>query len=280
MMDWSSPEDANFSSGEFRLAPENNGGLYLDEGYDPLGRRRMALTPGETRPREAGFAPPDRDTHWGRAEAAHWRNRQGRAEAADWRGDQEAYERRPPGWPLSHAREGFAAAPRGWASVGIHQSDTANLPGVYGVSYDGRPAGYSPEGAGRWARLLPAGAPGGPPAAPCAGQFVPADFTRDEGQKMAFGRTLQPVVLGAEGCAGGAEGFAAGAPARAPMQMQMQMPQLQLQPLPLPLQLHQQLQLLFLFIIAVMLAMILRSVERSQPVAGCRHVEEPRWAID
>jgi len=305
MQDWSASEDANFSAGEFRLAPDNEGGLYLDEGYDPLGRRRPALAPRETRPRESAFAPPNLGTHWGRVQAAHWNNGANAPlrESARAPPSQGAAFTRPhwehynqSGWPVSYAREGFAAAPsaaapsaaepafkragagpqtwahraigpgpQGWAAVGIHQSDTANLPSVYGVSYDSRPAGYSPEGAGGWARLLPSSMLNeGQNVPPCAGQFKPADFPRGDAQDMVAARGPRPVVLQtgvAEGFAGANSNSNSNLFANAAMVAN--------------------LQLLFLFVIAIVLGLILQSIERSRqaPVAY-RARPGQRWDVE
>ena len=322
MQDWSASEDANFSVGEFRLAPDNEGGIYLDEGYDPLGRRRPALAPGETRPRESAFAPPNLGTHWGRVQAAHWNNganaplresaRAPSQGAAFTRPHWEHYNQS--GWPVSYAREGFAAAPsyargaregfaaapssaapssaepafkragpgpqawahraigpgpQGRAAVGIHQSDTANLPSVYDVSYDSRPAGYSPEGTGGWARLLPSSMLNeGQNVPPCAGQFKPADFPRGDAQDMTAARGPRPVVLQT----GVAEGFA-GANANANSFANSN--------LFANAAMVANLQLLFLFVIAIVLGLILQSIERSRqaPVAY-RARPGQRWDVE
>ena len=313
MQDWSASEDANFSAGEFRLAPDNEGGLYLDEGYDPLGRRRPALAPGETRPRESAFAPPNLGTHWGRVQAAHWNNG---ANAPLRENAWEHYNQS--GWPVSYAREGFAAAPsdargaregfaaapsaaapssaepafkragpgpqawahraigpgpQGWAAVGIHQSDTANLPSVYDVSYDSRPAGYSPEGTGGWARLLPSSMLNeGQNVPPCAGQFKPADFPRGDAQDMMAARGPRPVVL--QTGTGVAEGFA-GANSNSNSNANSNSNSFA------NAAMVANLQLLFLFVIAIVLGLILQSIERSRqaPVA-CRARPGQRWGAE
>ena len=280
-MDWSSEDPTSTSADSIYVTPaESDGGIYLDESYNALGRRRATLAQDEMVPREvhvaarmAGRPAPRLATHWGRDQAMHW-NAPTYSPAGT---DDKMYVRANRG-----KRERFEGAPQRIeeARVWPHLSDRESLGPIYAGDYDERPAGYKPASWEPWSRLkpmamqpteMPASASpqspdynGTPPtwAAPWAGgpspvaSVQPSDFTRGWGQNAPWAAG-PPISCGAK------ESFAGST----------MTPDLN--------DLNNQLQLLFLFIIIVILALILRSIERATGASYRAAVLTHPWsAID
>ena len=286
-MDWSSEDPTSTCADSIYVTPaESDGGVYLDESYDALGRRRATLARNELAPREvhvaarmAGHPAPRLATHWGRDQATHW--------------NESTHTNAPP------RREKFAGAPE--RTLGLHMSDRAALTPIYANDYDERPAGYKPESWAPWSRQLPTvptpmptsampASPnynGTPPAwaAPWAGgpspivSAQPSDFTRGWAQNVpwAAGPPISNVPCAAgppssqESFAGGmyAGGMNAGNMIAGNMIGALSVADL-----------TSQLQLLFLFIIMIILALILRSIERRNYASATPLSARPWSAVD
>ena len=152
MQDWSS-DDYTRSYGDSLFVPpqDSDAGIYLDEGYDDLGRRR---------PDAAGYAPPRHSTHWGRAQAQHWPGALAQPGCAP--GGRARYSNSVSayGAPWDPAAAGVYqpngnSRKEGFAGPGFHLSDREALGPIYNVNWDERPAGYNPAAGPDWARLTP-----------------------------------------------------------------------------------------------------------------------------
>ncbi len=284
MMDWSSEDPTSTCADSIYVTPaESDGGVYLDESYDALGRRRATLARNELAPREvhvaaqmAGHPAPRLATHWGRDLATHWNESSANTSA----NTSASANMHPPS-----RREKFAGAPE--RTLGLHMSDKAALTPIYANDYDERPAAYKPKSWAPWSRQLPmaivptpmpasampasATYNGTPPAwaAPWAGgpspivSAQPCDFTRGWAQNIPW-RAGPPVSNVQESFAGSMAGGMAGGMAGAISIADL----------------TSQLQLLFLFIIIIILALILRSIERRNCASATPLSARPWSTVD
>ena len=266
MQDWSS-EDYTRSYGDSLFVPpqDSDAGVYLDEGYDDLGRRR---------PDVAGYPPPRHGTHWERAQAQHWPAALAQPGCAQKAQMRPAYSNSASayGAPWDPAAAGVYAPggssrKEGFAGPGFHLSDRGDLGPIYNVNWDERPAGYNPAAGPDWARLTPKRMAPAPyscgPALGGAGPYpgVPTRVSLGGGQSMLARDWAQntpwaytgPSWPGAP--AGTKEGFTAG---RGGAPTGQETPVFVLS----SVLSSEHIQLLFLFLILVMLSMILRSLDR------------------
>jgi len=145
MEDWSSEDPTRNFGGVIYMPPTDEGGIYLNEGYDDLGRRRPDVPtrryPAGGYTQTSGYRDPTPDTHWSQAQASHW------PPALETPGCAPARKEAPrTSSRTSLTKEGF---------VGFHESDREQISPIYGVAWDQRPASYNPNAGPQWARLGP-----------------------------------------------------------------------------------------------------------------------------
>jgi hypothetical protein len=211
MQDWSTEDYTRGYGDSLYVAPqESDSGIYLDEGYDDLGRRRpdpmRARLPAGEYLRDSAYVAPAHATHWSRAQSDHYPaalNTPGcrsgappiggpppmwaygpqqmappcRTNAREHSQDQQrdlSYNR-PVEMQrrarLNSASGGHSAGRKeGFAGVGFHQSDREEIKPIYSVNWDERPMGYSPSADPAWARLVP-GQAHSPVPAQCASAY-------------------------------------------------------------------------------------------------------------
>ena len=192
MMDWATQDYASTRADSIYVAPDDGGGVLLDEGYDTLGRRRPQIA--GLWPREAHLYGAADGTHWGRGRpdepyaarsaerftgapemfrggghgGGHGGHGGGHGGSQNYGGNQNYGGQNYDGHYGGSQNYGWTGAPAGpmrgpparpWApqqgwAPGIHMSDRQNLAPIYRTDYDERPAGYNPASWGPFSRLV------------------------------------------------------------------------------------------------------------------------------
>ena len=269
MMDWSSSDcTVNYGDNIYVPPQDHDAGIYLDEGYDPLGRRqRDRVMPGnkELRAPPGRYNPPEYvqsadSTHWSRAESKHAEQFVGKPQR------QEMPRQMPPrphlqNWWDTRKSEPWGEKEMRNGGIGIHLSDRAALQPIYDVEYDERPARYNPNTGNAWANLVPGMAYPAVPAQ-CAAAYpnlptpgIPSPYTQSWAQNVPWSARVPTAPCAKEGFAGAVGKSDEDADEKKSSGKEIFGITVT------------QLQLLFLFIIVIILSLILRSMEKRNMFA-------------
>lgn len=236
MEDWSSVDPTRNFGGVIYMPPSDDGGIYLNEGYDDLGRRRPDMPtrryPAGGYTQTSGYRDPTPDTHWSAAQASHW------PAALETPGCRMGREP-PRGAPASAVPPRNSSTKEGF--VGFHESDREQIQPIYEVAWDQRPASYNPNAGPQWARL-------GPPTVAekvprgCAAAYPGVPTTVDGIPAQAWAQNI-PWAAGPPTWGSSKENFSSSGSSVLSVTADT-------------------LQLVFLFIILVVLSMILREMKQ------------------
>ena len=294
MQDWSSESDYSLSNaGTFYTVPQDNdAGIYLDEGYDPLGRRRpdpmKARAPAGEYLQKSGYLAPSHKTHWSRAQASHYPPALATPGCPNGIGlgnyntsPVPAYgiqriqppcgvQQMQPAHPGSNrplptqTKSGF--------DTGFHLSSRENIKPIYSVNWDERPMGYNPNAGPEWSRLAPShqanmtgcSLPNSTYGSAYPG--VPLQIQNMDAQSWAQNTPWAPGPPTWPSQNNYKEHFGGTKPGQSQQDPQAFTVTLE------------QIQLVFLFIILVMLSLILRALDKRFGIVGLTSSNKPDLA--